>query len=260
MTYCVGLRLDRGLVFASDTRTSAGVDNVATFSKMHVWERQGDRVLVLLSAGNLSVTQSVVSLLNECVDHGADPSLLTVSTLFQAARLVGDAIREVRRIDDESVKANPQIFAASFIFGVQIAGDLPRLFMVYQEGNFVEATADTPYFQIGEHKYGKPIIDRAYRFDEIVEAHRYVDTGRKRGSVIVRVNGGAGQLPDSLRLQRFDHAAKRRARGGVRHGELHAGAGPPSDAGPLVRAPPRPGGGGDGGGGEPPDVADASGR
>jgi putative proteasome-type protease len=160
VTYCVGLRLDRGLVFASDTRTSAGVDNVATFSKMHVWERKGDRVLVLLSAGNLSVTQSVVSLLNERIDQGADPSLLTVSTLFQAARIVGDAIREIRRIDDETVKANPEIFTASFIFGGQVAGDQPRLFMIYQEGNFVEATTDTPYFQIGEHKYGKPIIDR----------------------------------------------------------------------------------------------------
>jgi putative proteasome-type protease len=168
MTYCVGLRLDRGLVFASDTRTSAGVDNVATFSKMHVWERKGDRVLALLSAGNLSVTQSVVSLLNEradqcgdqLADRGADSSLLTVSTMFQAARLVGDAIREIRRIDDEKIKANPELFTASFIFGGQLAGDRPRLFMIYQEGNFIEATTDTPYFQIGEHKYGKPIIDR----------------------------------------------------------------------------------------------------
>lgn len=160
MTYCVGLRLDRGLVFASDTRTSAGVDNVASFSKMHVWERKGDRVLVLLSAGNLAVTQSVVSLLNERVDHGADPSLLTVSTMFQTARLVGDAIREVRRMDEEAVNVNPGIFTASFIFGGQLAGDVPRLFLIYKEGNFIEATKDTPYFQIGEHKYGKPIIDR----------------------------------------------------------------------------------------------------
>jgi putative proteasome-type protease len=119
-----------------------------------------DRVLVLLSAGNLAVTQSVVSLLNERVDQGADPSLLTVSTLFQAARLVGEAIRETRRIDQEAVDANPAIFTASFILGGQVAGDAPRLFLIYQEGNFIEATKDTPYFQVGEHKYGKPIIDR----------------------------------------------------------------------------------------------------
>lgn len=160
MTYCVGLRLDRGLVFASDTRTSAGVDNVAIFSKMHVWERKGDRVLVLLSAGNLAVTQSVVSLLNERVERGADPSLVTVATLFQAARLVGEAVREIRRIDGEAVSDNPGMFAASFILGGQIAGETPRLFLIYQEGNFIEATKDTAYFQIGEHKYGKPIIDR----------------------------------------------------------------------------------------------------
>ncbi|WP_224407750.1 proteasome-type protease [Afifella sp. IM 167] len=163
MTYCVGLRLDRGIVFASDTRTNAGVDNVSVFNKMHVWERKGDRVLVLLSAGNLSLTQAVVSLLNErlhTVSETGLPSLMTVETMFQAARLVGQTVREVLHEEDEAVQANPSLFVSSFIFGGQIGGDVHRLFQIYQEGNFIEATKDTPYFQIGEHKYGKPILDR----------------------------------------------------------------------------------------------------
>jgi putative proteasome-type protease len=161
MTYCVGLRLDRGIVFAADTRTNAGVDNVATFSKMHVWEREGDRVIVLMSAGNLAFTQSIVSLLNEKIDLGPDEhSLMTVSTMFQAARLVGETVRRLRRDDKEMIDQNPALFSASFILGGQIANEPPRLFQIYQEGNFIEAAKDTLYFQVGEHKYGKPILDR----------------------------------------------------------------------------------------------------
>ncbi len=166
MTYCVGLRLDRGIIFASDTRTNAGFDNVATFSKMHVWERKGDRVLVMLSAGNLAFTQSVISLLNEKIDLGPDEhSLANVATMFQAARLVGETVRELRRNEKEVIDENPTLFSASFILGGQIAGDPPRLFQIYQEGNFIEATKDTAYFQIGEHKYGKPILDRVAKPD-----------------------------------------------------------------------------------------------
>ena len=162
MTYCVGLKLDRGIVFASDTRTNAGVDNIATFSKMHVWEYPGDRVLVLLSAGNLAVTQAVVSLLNEQLHSEVtdQPSLKSVSTMFQAARTVGAALREVHRMDGEQLGATAESFSASFILGGQIAGDVPRLFQVYNEGNFIESGKETAYFQIGEHKYGKPILDR----------------------------------------------------------------------------------------------------
>ena len=161
MTYCVGLRLDRGIIFASDTRTNAGFDNVATFSKMHVWERIGDRVIVMMTAGNLAFTQSVVSLLNENVNLGPDHhSLVTCTTLFQAARLVGETIRELRRNEKEVIEDSPSLFSASFILGGQIADERPRLFQIYQEGNFIEATKDTAYFQIGEHKYGKPILDR----------------------------------------------------------------------------------------------------
>jgi putative proteasome-type protease len=161
MTYCVGLRLNRGIIFASDTRTNAGVDNISTFSKMHIWERPGDRVIVIMSAGNLAFTQSVVSLLNEKIQLGAEEhSLVTVNTMFQAARLVGETIRQLRREEKEIIEENPSLFTASFILGGQIANEPPRLFLIYQEGNFIETSRDTSYFQIGEHKYGKPILDR----------------------------------------------------------------------------------------------------
>lgn len=165
MTYCVGLRLDRGIIFASDTRTNAGFDNVARFRKMHVWEVPGDRVIVLLTAGNLAVTQSVVSLLNEGLARAADspdaaPNLFSVATMFQAARLVGSTLREVHRIDGENLGPEAAAFSASFILGGQIKGEGQRLFQIYDEGNFIEAGDDTPFFQIGEHKYGKPILDR----------------------------------------------------------------------------------------------------
>jgi putative proteasome-type protease len=149
MTYCVGLRLDGGIVFASDTRTNAGFDNIAIFRKMHVWERSGDRVLVLLS-------------IDAERDDGG-PSLLNVETMYQAARVVGDAVREVRRVDGPSLEAANSTFSASFILGGQIHGEPPRMFQIYSEGNFIEATKDTPFFQIGEHKYGKPILDRVAR-------------------------------------------------------------------------------------------------
>jgi putative proteasome-type protease len=166
MTYCVGLRLDRGIVFAADTRTNAGVDNVSTFSKMRVWERPGDRVLVLMSAGNLAMTQAVVSTLNERIDQGPDvPSLYTVGTMFQAARAVGETVRELRRAERDVIEQHPALFSASFVLGGQIAGEAPRLFQIYQEGNFIEAGKDTAYFQIGEHKYGKPILDRVAKAD-----------------------------------------------------------------------------------------------
>lgn len=166
MTYCVGLRLDDGIIFASDTRTNAGFDNIAVFRKMHVWEKKGDRVLVLLSAGNLAVTQAVISNLNEQIDaaeENGSASLVNVTTLFQAARLIGEAVREVRRVDGPALEANNGVFACSFILGGQIHGEPPRMFQIYAEGNFIEATKDTPFFQIGEHKYGKPILDRVAR-------------------------------------------------------------------------------------------------
>jgi len=162
MTYCVGLKIDRGLVFASDTRTNAGVDNVARFKKMKIWDAADDRTFVLLSAGNLAVTQAVVTLLDEHmtgVEEGQQ-NLNNVPTMFQAARLIGAALRRVREIDGEALGAAADAFACSFVLGGQIKGEPPRLFQIYPEGNFIEASPDTPYFQIGEHKYGKPILDR----------------------------------------------------------------------------------------------------
>ncbi len=164
MTYCVGLLLNDGLVMAADTRTNAGVDNIARFRKLHTWAVPGERVFVLLTAGNLAVTQAVVSLLTEGAAAGkrrnALPNLFAASTMFQAARVVGRAIREVKRIDGEALGESGEAVQTSFIFGGQIGLERPRLFNIYSAGNFIEATADTPFFQIGEHKYGKPILDR----------------------------------------------------------------------------------------------------
>lgn len=163
MTYCVALRLNRGLVFAADTRTSAGNDNVAVYRKLHYWRKPGERVIVLASAGNLAVTQSVMSLLNEQLVEELSPgaeNLFNVASLYRAARLVGDAVREVRRVDGAALQGVGNGFNASFILGGQIGSEVPRLFHIYPEGNFIEATDDTPFFQIGEHKYGKPILDR----------------------------------------------------------------------------------------------------
>jgi len=159
MTYCVGILLKEGMVFASDSRTNAGVDNFATFCKMTVFERHDDRVLVLLSSGNLAGTQAVISLLRQR-GGGDDPSVWTARTLFDVATLVSDAMRDVDRRDGPYLSDSGG-FNASFIVGGQIAGEPMRLFRIYAEGNFIEAAIDsTPYFQTGEAKYGKPIIDR----------------------------------------------------------------------------------------------------
>ncbi len=163
MTYCVGLKIDRGLVFMSDTRTNAGVDSISTFRKMYTWEEPGERVLVLLAAGNLATTQAVVSLLDERSKAPAErsPSIMATPSMYQTARLVGDTVKEVIASSTPSGQ-KADAFGASFIFGGQIRGTEPRLFLIYPEGNFIETSDDTPFFQIGETKYGKPILVRAY--------------------------------------------------------------------------------------------------
>ncbi|WP_305988644.1 proteasome-type protease [Roseibium sp. MMSF_3544] len=165
MTYCVGMKLDRGLVFAADTRTNAGVDNIATYKKLHVWEDPGERVITLLSAGNLAITQAVVSILSEHITSAENDraTLMTAKTMFQVARLVGSAVREVKAIDGEALATSAESFFVTFILGGQIKGEEPRLFQVYAAGNFIEVAEDTPFLQIGEHKYGKPILDRVTR-------------------------------------------------------------------------------------------------
>jgi putative proteasome-type protease len=165
MTYCVAMALDEGLLFASDCRTNAGVDHVSTFSKMNVFEEPGARVLVLLNSGNLATTQMVVSTLRKAIGTEA-PNLMTVPTLFDCATLVGEAVRGMidRQVASQPAQASVD-FSCYFLIGGQLAGEPPRLFLIYPEGNFIEATEDTPFFQIGESKYGKPIIDRVVRPD-----------------------------------------------------------------------------------------------
>jgi putative proteasome-type protease len=170
MTYCVGLHLRDGLVLVSDTRTNAGVDNVSTFSKMHVVENPGDRVITLLTSGNLAITQSVVNLLQEGVEvDGALETLLDVPTMFRAAQLVGAAVRQVWKVDGPSLAEQSISFDCSMLLGGQIRGRPPRLYQVYAAGNFIEATPESPFLQIGEHKYGKPILDRAVKHEMPIE-------------------------------------------------------------------------------------------
>lgn len=164
MTYCVAMRLDAGVVFLSDSRTNAGVDQISTFRKMTVFEHPGERLLVLLSAGNLAITQAVRQIV--CEHTGPqDRSVWNAASMLDAVRVVGEAVREVHARDARSLREFGIDFNCSFIFGGQIRGDAPRLFQVYAAGNFIEATPENPYFQIGEAKYGKPIIDRVLRSD-----------------------------------------------------------------------------------------------
>jgi len=177
MTYCVGLLVNDGLVMAADTRTNAGLDNVGRFKKLFTWAKEGERVFVLLTAGNLAVTQAVTSLLSEQAEHPPEhgETFTTAKTMFQAANVVGNAIRAVKEIDEGHLTANGESFAASFIFAGQIGNERPRLFNIYAAGNFIEATPDTPFFRIGEHKYGKPILDRVARSDmELGDAAKMV--------------------------------------------------------------------------------------
>jgi putative proteasome-type protease len=160
MTYCVGLLVDTGLVMLSDSRTNAGVDQINTFRKMATFQHPNDRVLVLMSAGNLGITQAVINLLEAPDDTGQKPRLLSATNMFNAARVVGDALREIHGRDAEDLREHGYEFNGTFILGGQINGEEPRLFHIYSAGNFIESSVDTPYFQIGESKYGKPIIDR----------------------------------------------------------------------------------------------------
>jgi putative proteasome-type protease len=164
MTYCVGLKIDSGLVFMSDTRTNAGIDNISTFRKMHVWETPGERVIVLMSAGNLATTQAVISVLDERAKAASErvSTLLQTPSMFQTAQLIGETVKEVIKTSSPDGQTADSYFNASFILGGQIKGADTRLFLIYPEGNFIEAGEDTPFFQIGETKYGKPIIVRAY--------------------------------------------------------------------------------------------------
>jgi putative proteasome-type protease len=168
MSYCVGLLLQDGLVMLADTRTNAGVDNIAVFSKLHVFETPGERSMVLMTSGNLAISQSIINVLSEGIEDPATGHIATlanVPTMFAAARLVGQAIRQVHAIDAAALQEQGILFDVSVLLGGQIRGRTMRLFNIYAAGNFIEATPDTPFMQIGEVKYGKPILDRAATFD-----------------------------------------------------------------------------------------------
>ncbi|PUB11580.1 proteasome-type protease [Yoonia sediminilitoris] len=164
MTYCIGLRLNKGLVFMSDTRTNAGVDNFSVTRKMFTWSVPGERMITLMTAGNLATTQAVVGLLEERskTTQERNPTILEEPTMFQVARLVGSTLKEVIADSSEVGQDASSKFRASLIVGGQIKDGKPTLFLIYPEGNFIEVTEDSPFFQIGETKYGKPILVRAY--------------------------------------------------------------------------------------------------
>ena len=173
MTYCVGLKLKAGLVLLSDTRTNAGVDNIARFRKMFVFEKTGERVVALMCAGNLGITQGVVTMLETAIKRSkGDPeveSLMTCETIYRAAQLVGEAMREVQKRDRAEIEAQGAAADATIIMAGQRKDGELRLFLIYTAGNFIEAGDDTPYLQIGEHKYGKPILDRVIRTDTSID-------------------------------------------------------------------------------------------
>ena len=175
MTYCIGLRLNKGLVFMSDTRTNAGLDNFSVTKKMFTWEVPGERVITLMTAGNLATTQALISVLEERSKTASErsPTILEQPTMFQVARLVGATLKEVIEESGQDGQTSAAKFKASVILGGQIAGGVSTLFLIYPEGNFIEVTDDAPFFQIGETKYGKPILVRAYdsdmEFDEAIK-------------------------------------------------------------------------------------------
>jgi putative proteasome-type protease len=205
MTYCVGIRLNAGLVFLSDSRTNAGLDQISTFRKMIVYEKPGDRFMVLLSAGNLSISQSVREILQTeklAPVEGEEPlTIWNATSLFDAARVLGSAVRRVYDQDAPSLRQNGMDFVASFIFGGQIRGEAMRLFLVYSAGNFIEATRETCFFQIGESKYGKPILDR------VLDPHTPLDEAAKCALVsmdsTIKSNLSVG-LPLDLALYEAD--------------------------------------------------------
>ena len=171
MTYCVAIKVNSGLVFLADTRTNAGVDNISKVRKLFSWEVPGERVITMMTAGNLGITQAIISEINEEIARPPmdRPNLHTAESMFDVAEIVGDKMRQVQQRYSAGLSSRGVDSGASIIVGGQRAGYGPRLFLVYAAGNFIEATDDAPFFQIGEHKYGKPIIDRVVTVDTDLE-------------------------------------------------------------------------------------------
>ena len=203
MTYCCGILVREGLVMIADTRTNAGLDNISTFRKLHVFRNSGERVMAIASSGNLSISQSVVSMLNEGMQNaatGETETLMNAPTMFQAAQRIGHAIRQIHDIEAPALDASEVKFDVSFLFGGQIKGDRLRLYMIYSAGNFIECTVDTPYLQIGEHKYGKPILDRAVRYG--IDIYDGLKIGLLSMDSTLRSNLGVGMPIDVVVVRR----------------------------------------------------------
>ena len=207
MTYCVGILVDEGLIMIADTRTNAGIDNIATFRKLHLFERPGEFVAALATAGNLSITQSILSHLNEGLenpDTGERERLADQTSMFKSAQLVGRAVRQVYATDGASIEQHAAAFDVSLLLGGQVKGREPRLFMIYKAGNFIEATTDSPFLQIGEHKYGKPILDRAIRSN--TGLYDALKLGLISMDSTIRSNLGVGLPVDFVVMRRDDPA------------------------------------------------------
>jgi putative proteasome-type protease len=204
MTYCCGILVRDGLVMFADTRTNAGVDNIATFRKLHVFTVPGQRIMAVATAGNLSISQSVVSMLREGWDNaetGEHETLVNAPTMFQAAQRVGRTIRQLHGMEGQALEASDVKFDVAFLLGGQIKGERPRLFLMYSAGNFIECTQDTPYLQIGEHKYGKPVLDRAITYD--IDLYDALKVGLVSVDSTMRSNLSVG-LPLDVLIARRD--------------------------------------------------------
>src|ERR1700692_382230 len=207
MTYCCGVLVRDGLVMIADTRTNAGLDNVSTFRKLHIFSKPGERIMAIASAGNLAISQSVLSTLTEGLEdpHTGDiETLMNAPTMFQAAQRIGRAIRNVHATEGAALQSEDVSFDVSFLLGGQIIGARMRLFMIYSAGNFIECTADTPYLQIGEHKYGKPVLDRAVTYD--MDLYDALKVGLVSMDSTMRSTLSVG-LPIDLLVVRRDTAA-----------------------------------------------------
>jgi putative proteasome-type protease len=209
MTYCVGISVREGLVMIADTRTNAGIDNIATFRKLHVFEQPGERIMCICTSGNLSVSQAVLNYVQEGLEHpetGAVDTIMNMPSMFKAAQLIGRAIRTVYALDGRSLEEHHAKFDVAMLFGGQIRGGKMRLFMIYSAGNFIEVTVDTPYLQIGEHKYGKPILDRAVNYS--TDMQDALKLGLLSMDSTMRSNLGVGMPIDVLVARRDAHGCE----------------------------------------------------
>jgi putative proteasome-type protease len=203
MTYCCGILVHDGLVMIADTRTNAGLDNISVFRKLHVFGVPGERIMALASAGNLSLTQSVISILNEGIENpetGERETLMNAPTMFQAAQRIGRVIRDIHDSEGRALQSSDVNFDLSFLFGGQVRGERLRLYMIYAAGNFIECTTDTPYLQIGEHKYGKPVLDRAVTYD--IDLYDALKVGLISLDSTMRSNLSVGMPIDTLVVRR----------------------------------------------------------